>query len=243
VAAGARARGRAAAFRARAWQLLPDAGRFCVCGSSNRTLLIHPLSRQVLAVFPRDRPAARAAVGRWLVAYCYAAKWALREEGPQRADLEGWLPPRELNALVGGGCLEWVRPSSRGRAGRRGAEGAACARRGRSWGLLRVGANGATCAPCFGTHWSSPLTGIRLHQLPNPWQLCYALLTRFPPHCLATGELQMAAKDGPQFAILVLSHTLKAHLAGVQLVKLMESMWVGRGPGWRAGALRARGRA
>jgi hypothetical protein len=64
---------------------------------------------QVLAVFPRDSPEARASMGKWLVAYCYAAKWALREEGRRRADLEGWLTPRELDTLVGG--------FSRGRAG------------------------------------------------------------------------------------------------------------------------------
>ncbi|GBF91181.1 hypothetical protein Rsub_04850 [Raphidocelis subcapitata] len=103
----------------------------CVFGRINDAA--RDVWRQVLAVFPRDRPSARAAVGRWLVAYCYAAKWALREEGRQRAELEGWMPPRELDAL-------------------------------------------------------------------------------------------MASKDAPQFAILVLSHTLRAHLAGQQLVKLMESI-------------------
>ncbi|KIY97796.1 hypothetical protein MNEG_10166 [Monoraphidium neglectum] len=56
--------------------------------------------RQVLAVFPRDRPEARAMLGRWLVAYTFACKWALREEGRQRADLEGWLEPRELDGLM-----------------------------------------------------------------------------------------------------------------------------------------------
>jgi hypothetical protein len=39
-------------------------------------------------------------LGRWLVAYTFACKWALREEGRQRADLEGWLEPRELDGLV-----------------------------------------------------------------------------------------------------------------------------------------------
>ncbi|KAI8474062.1 MAG: Bestrophin, RFP-TM, chloride channel-domain-containing protein [Monoraphidium minutum] len=55
--------------------------------------------RQVLAVFPRERPEARAMVGRWLVAYIFTCKWALREEGRLRSDLEGWLEPRELDTL------------------------------------------------------------------------------------------------------------------------------------------------
>lgn len=59
-----------------------------------------PIQTKVLAVFPRDRPEARAMLGRWLVAYTFACKWALREEGRQRADLEGWLEPRELDGLV-----------------------------------------------------------------------------------------------------------------------------------------------
>jgi hypothetical protein len=42
-------------------------------------------------------------MARWLVAYCFASKWALREEGRRRADLEGWLAPRELDAMVRGG--------------------------------------------------------------------------------------------------------------------------------------------
>jgi hypothetical protein len=34
----------------------------------------------------------------------------------------------------------------------------------------------------------------------------------------------MASRDAPQFCMLVLSHTLKANLRGMQLVKLMEAM-------------------
>jgi len=59
--------------------------------------------RQVLAVFPRDRPESRALMARWLVAYCFASKWALREEGRNRGDLEGYLTPKELDTLVSAG--------------------------------------------------------------------------------------------------------------------------------------------
>lgn len=56
--------------------------------------------RQVLAVFPPGAAAARDAVRRWLVAYCYASKWALREEGRRPAELLPWLSPDELRPLA-----------------------------------------------------------------------------------------------------------------------------------------------
>ena len=53
-------------------------------------------------MFPRERPEARAMVGRWLVAFIFTAKWALREEGRLRSDVEGWLEKHEADDLVSG---------------------------------------------------------------------------------------------------------------------------------------------
>lgn len=61
----------------------------------------------MLAFFPRDRPEARAFFGRWLVAYCFCCKWAMREEGKSPKDLDGWLKPEELETLVGQRYGRW----------------------------------------------------------------------------------------------------------------------------------------
>jgi len=45
-----------------------------------------------------------------------------------------------------------------------------------------------------------------------------------PPPPPSPTHSQMSARDPAHYAILVLSHTLNANLAGQQLVKLMESM-------------------
>jgi hypothetical protein len=45
-----------------------------------------------------------------------------------------------------------------------------------------------------------------------------------PPRAPPRPPPQMASRDAPQFCMLVLSHTLKANLRGMQLVKLMEAM-------------------
>ena len=58
--------------------------------------------------------AAKDAMLRWLVAYCYASKWALREEGRVADDLKGWLPPHELRELVRMAALEGGLTTRRG---------------------------------------------------------------------------------------------------------------------------------
>jgi hypothetical protein len=51
------------------------------------------------------------------VAYAFCAKWALREEGRRPADLERWLTPRELAALVRGGTAVGMMGGVDGREG------------------------------------------------------------------------------------------------------------------------------
>jgi hypothetical protein len=44
--------------------------------------------------------AARALFARWLVAFCRASKWYIREDEPLEEELRGWLEPSELQQLV-----------------------------------------------------------------------------------------------------------------------------------------------
>jgi predicted membrane chloride channel (bestrophin family) len=55
---------------------------------------------QVLALVPRADVAARALFARWLVAFCRASKWYIREDEPLEEELRGWLEPSELQQLV-----------------------------------------------------------------------------------------------------------------------------------------------
>jgi hypothetical protein len=55
---------------------------------------------QVLALVPRADVACRALFARWLVAFCRASKWYIREDEPLEEELRGWLEPSELQQLV-----------------------------------------------------------------------------------------------------------------------------------------------
>jgi hypothetical protein len=44
--------------------------------------------------------ACRALFARWLVAFCRASKWYIREDEPLEEELRGWLEPSELQQMV-----------------------------------------------------------------------------------------------------------------------------------------------
>lgn len=56
---------------------------------------------QMLALVPRANAACRALMARWLVAFCRASKWYIREDEPLEEELSTWLEPEELRQLVG----------------------------------------------------------------------------------------------------------------------------------------------
>lgn len=58
---------------------------------------------QMLALVPRANVASRALMARWLVAFCRASKWYIREDEPLEKELVPWLEPQELQQLVGKG--------------------------------------------------------------------------------------------------------------------------------------------
>eukprot|EP00878_Enallax_costatus_P036830 GHUV01041396.1.p1 GENE.GHUV01041396.1~~GHUV01041396.1.p1 ORF type:complete len:319 (+),score=66.40 GHUV01041396.1:337-1293(+) len=51
-------------------------------------------------LFPRSHASSRALMARWLVAFCRASKWYIREEEPLEEELTAWLEPHELKQLV-----------------------------------------------------------------------------------------------------------------------------------------------
>lgn len=59
---------------------------------------------QMLALFPRSHTSCRALTARWLVAFCRASKWYIREEEPLEQELTAWLEPHELKQLVSSCC-------------------------------------------------------------------------------------------------------------------------------------------
>jgi hypothetical protein len=60
----------------------------------------------MLALIPRANVACRALMARWLVAFCRASKWYIREDEPLEKELVPWLEPHELQQLVGRNCLQ-----------------------------------------------------------------------------------------------------------------------------------------
>lgn len=54
----------------------------------------------MLALFPRTNASCRALMARWLVAFCRASKWYIREDEPLEEELTAWLEPHELKQLV-----------------------------------------------------------------------------------------------------------------------------------------------
>lgn len=40
-------------------------------------------------------------MARWLIAFCRASKWYIREDEPLAKELTPWLEPNELQQLVG----------------------------------------------------------------------------------------------------------------------------------------------
>lgn len=62
---------------------------------------------QMLALMPRANHTCRSLVARWLIAFCRASKWYIREDEPLAKELTPWLEPNELKQLVracGGWC-------------------------------------------------------------------------------------------------------------------------------------------
>lgn len=55
---------------------------------------------QMLALVPRSNQACRALMARWLIAFCRASKWYIREDEPLAKELTPWLEPNELQQLV-----------------------------------------------------------------------------------------------------------------------------------------------
>ncbi|WIA30614.1 hypothetical protein OEZ86_000694 [Tetradesmus obliquus] len=64
------------------------------------TTTCRDICRQVLALVPRADVACRALFARWLVAFCRASKWYIREDEPLEEELAAWLEPSELSQLV-----------------------------------------------------------------------------------------------------------------------------------------------
>lgn len=54
----------------------------------------------MLTLFPRANVSIRALMARWLVAFCRASKWYIREDEPLGEELTAWLEPQELKQLV-----------------------------------------------------------------------------------------------------------------------------------------------
>jgi hypothetical protein len=54
----------------------------------------------MLALVPRSNQACRALMARWLIAFCRASKWYIREDEPLAKELTPWLEPNELQQLV-----------------------------------------------------------------------------------------------------------------------------------------------
>ena len=55
---------------------------------------------QMLALVPRGNKSCRALMARWLIAFCRASKWYIRENEPLAEELTAWLEPNELKQLV-----------------------------------------------------------------------------------------------------------------------------------------------
>eukprot|EP00775_Hariotina_reticulata_P004552 gene4552-4804_t len=64
------------------------------------TTTCRDICRQMLALIPRANVASRALMARWLVAFCRASKWYIREDEPLEKELVPWLEPQELQQLV-----------------------------------------------------------------------------------------------------------------------------------------------
>jgi len=58
------------------------------------------MCEQMLALIPRTNKTCRALMARWLVAFCRASKWYIREDEPLAQELTPWLEPGELTQLV-----------------------------------------------------------------------------------------------------------------------------------------------
>lgn len=69
--------------------LLPDVS--CRCAA---------VCAQMLALMPRTNHTCRSLVARWLIAFCRASKWYIREDEPLAKELTPWLEPNELKQLV-----------------------------------------------------------------------------------------------------------------------------------------------
>lgn len=54
----------------------------------------------MLALMPRTNHTCRSLVARWLIAFCRASKWYIREDEPLAKELTPWLEPNELKQLV-----------------------------------------------------------------------------------------------------------------------------------------------
>ena len=54
----------------------------------------------MLALVPRSNQACRALMARWLIAFCRASKWYIREDEPLAKELTPWLEPNERQLLV-----------------------------------------------------------------------------------------------------------------------------------------------
>jgi hypothetical protein len=54
----------------------------------------------MLALMPRANHTCRSLVARWLIAFCRASKWYIREDEPLAKELTPWLEPNELKQLV-----------------------------------------------------------------------------------------------------------------------------------------------
>jgi hypothetical protein len=63
-------------------------------------VLVWSLVLQMLALVPRSNQACRALMARWLIAFCRASKWYIREDEPLAKELTPWLEPNELQQLV-----------------------------------------------------------------------------------------------------------------------------------------------